>query len=284
MMNNKDLIQRFLFETRSTRGEWVRLTHTYQTIVDQHHYPPVIKKLIGEMLVVTSLISAILKFKGRVSVQFQGKEQLKLLFAESDHEFGVRAFAQFSETIDEQDLLNAFKEGMMVITMDPIEGKRYQGVVNWQGNSIAESIEGYFRDSEQLQTRLWVAVNHDEAAGLLLQVLPAENKNPDEMNEGFSHLAILTDTITETELLTLDIQTLLHRLYSEEDVRLFEGQSVVFRCRCSRERSENALVLLGRKEAELELKNNKQVVVTCEFCGKEYLFEADDIARIFTIH
>lgn len=283
MINNKDLIQRFLFESRSVRGECVRLEESYQTIIQQHRYPPVIQKVLGEILVVASLLSSILKFEGRISVQFQGKDKLKLLFAESDHEFHLRAYAQFSRLIDESEMLSLFKNGVMVITMDPLKGKRYQGIVNWQGDSIAESIEGYFRDSEQLATRLWIAVNETQAAGLLLQVLPQEN-NTDQLDENFNHLVHLTNTVMPPELLHLETEKLLQRLYSEEDVRLFKSHPVTFRCRCSQERSENALLILGREEVELELKNNKEVIVTCEFCGKEYPFGGHDIARIFTIH
>lgn len=280
---NTDIIQRFLFEKASVRGEWVKLSQSYQTIVDQHQYPPAIRHLIGELLVVTTLLSAIIKFKGKLSVQFQGKNKLKLLLAQSDHEFHLRAVAQTTEEISEDEIPTLFQNGIMVITVDPHDSvqNRYQGIVNWQGDSLAQSIEGYFKDSEQLPTRIWIAVNDKEAVGLLLQVLPKDSGIREETDLDWERLIHLTDTITKEELLTLDLQTLLHRLYHEEELRLFESELVTFRCNCSKERSENALLLLGREEVEHELKTNKQVVVTCEFCNREYTFDSVDVAKIF---
>lgn len=279
---NNDIIQRFLFENNSVRGEWVRLAQSYQTIVQQHAYPPVIQKLIGELLVVTTLLCATIKFKGRLSVQFQGNNKLKLLLAQIDQDFHLRAVAQVLTEVSEAEVVDLLKQGIMVITMDPDDnGKRYQGIVQWQGESLAQSIEGYFRDSEQLATRIWVACNSEVATGLLLQALPKKNDGMEEFDADWEHLVHLTETITETELLTLDLETILHRLYSEEEIRLFESELVTFRCNCSLKRSENALLLLGRDEVEQELKNNKEVVVTCEFCNKKYVFDKVDVANVF---
>lgn len=285
-MNDKDILERFLFENASVRGERVHLDNAFKTIVEQHNYPPLIRKLLGEALAAACLLTAIIKFEGRLSVQFQGKGKLKLLLAQCDQDFHIRGLARWDETIEESELLNALQQGVLTIMMDPAvaSGQRYQGIVAWQGASIAHSIEGYFRDSEQLPTRIWLAVNETSVSGLLLQVLPAEGTDNFAKVTGdldWEHLVHLTATITPDELLTLPTQTLLHRLYFEEDLQLFPSVPVTFRCRCSVERSENAILFLGREEVEQELQEKQKIVVTCDFCNKEYVFDRVDIEKIF---
>lgn len=280
-MNDNDNLQRFLFENASVRGEIVRLEASYQEIIQHHQYPPIIRQMLGEALVAVTLLTSIIKFKGRVTLQFRGNGKLKLLFAQCNHLFHLRGLAQWNGDFTEHDTAAAVEQGILAIMMDPdtIGGKRYEGIVAWQGQSLAESIEGYFRDSEQLPTRLWIAVNKTHAAGLLLQVLPKER--PELYKNEWENLTLLTDTLTQKELLTWDNQTLIHRLYSEEDVRLFHPTQVKFQCTCSRQRSENALLLLGYDEVQQELHEKQTIVVTCEFCNKEYEFDRVDVAAIF---
>jgi molecular chaperone Hsp33 len=284
-MNNKDILQKFLFENAAVRGERVHLDHSFRTIMAQHNYPPVIQHILGEALAVACLLSATIKFKGRLSVQFQGKGKLSLLLAQCDQEFHLRGVARWDGLLSEDELLPALQQGVLSIMMDPVEGgQRYQGIVAWEGKSLAQSVEAYFRNSEQLPTRLWLAVGEESVAGLLLQVLPENTVNQMDAvtdNSTWEHLTILTDTITSDELLTLSSETLLHRLYSQEDVRLFEAEPVTFRCNCSIERSENAIRFLGRDEVEEELIEKQKLVVTCDFCSKEYTFDRVDVERIF---
>lgn len=281
-MNNKDIIQRFLFENANVRGEIVRLEQSFQTIVEQHQYPPIIRQLLGQFLVVASLLSAIIKFKGRLTIQFQSKGRLKLLLAQCNNDFHLRGLAQWEENLTEEDILAELKTGTLIISMNPdATGQRYQGVVAWQGNSIAQSIEGYFKDSEQLPTRLWLAINETTAAGLLLQVMPKNAEQPYLLDQDWEHLTYLSDTLTSDELLTLSNETLLYRLFSQEQVRLFESAPVIFSCECSVKRSEDAILLLGKEEAEQELQDNQVMTVTCEFCNKKYTFDRIDVANIF---
>jgi molecular chaperone Hsp33 len=279
----KDNLQRFLFENISVRGEFIRLNKSYQTIIDQHQYPPAINQLLGEALAVVNLLTAIIKFKGRLTVQFQGKGDLKLLLAQCNHEFQFRGVAQWKGNPSHEELLEALKQGTIAIIIDPetMTGQqRYQGIVSWQGHSLAQSIEGYFRDSEQLPTRIWLAVNKTDAVGFLLQIMP-KNDSTETDNADWEHVMHLADTLTSEELLEHDNTTLLHRLYHQEEIRIFEPVPVEFRCTCSVERSENAMLLLGYEEVKEELLNKQQIVVTCEFCNKEYAFSRADIERIF---
>jgi molecular chaperone Hsp33 len=286
-MKNQDKLQRFLFENASVRGEVVHLRDTFQQIVLQHEYPSLIKRILGEALVLVSLLTGIIKFKGRLTLQFQNKSGLKLLLAQSNQDFDLRALAQWDGELDEDELLADLKKGILMIMMDPDSStQRYQGIVAWKGNSLAESIEGYFQDSEQLMTRIWLAIDETHAAGMLLQVMPPQESEGQDLDAtklelDWEHLVHLTNTITSKELLELETETLLHRLFVEEDIRMFEPFDVKFKCTCSAKRGENAILLLGEVEAEEELNEKQAIVVKCDFCNKEYIFDRVDVANIF---
>jgi molecular chaperone Hsp33 len=282
-MKNQDKLQRFLFENVFVRGEIAHLNTSYDTILEQHDYPPLIRRLVGEALVLVSLLTGMIKFNGRLSLQFQGQSGLKLLLAQSNQKLQLRALAQWEGELDEAQLLEDLKKGVLAIIMDPDNTtQRYQGMVSFRGNSLAESMEGYFNDSEQLPTRIWLAVDKHKAAGLLLQTLPHPEKElPEEIKAAWEHLTILTDTVKPEELLNLETETLLHRLYVEEDIRMFEPTDITFKCTCSLERGQNAILLLGRTEAEEELNEKQVIVVKCDFCNKEYIFDRVDVENIF---
>ncbi|MCD6038821.1 MAG: hslO [Gammaproteobacteria bacterium] len=281
VIDNKDTLQQFFFENAPVRGEIARLNESYQEIIQQHPYPALIRHLLGEALVVACLLSAMLKVTGRVTVQFHGKGKLKLLLAQCDHQAHLRGIVQYESELTQAELLAAQQEGILsiMIDFDVPYAKNYQGIVAWEGVSLAQAIEGYFRQSEQLPTRLWLAVNETSAAGLLLQVLPKER--PELFKNDWEHLIMLTETLTPQEFLQIDNATLLHRLYSQEELRILTQKSVIFQCTCSLKRSQNAILLLGEEEAEQELKDKQRISVICEFCNKEYSFDRVDVAAIF---
>jgi len=283
-MNDNDFIQRFIIENAHVRGEIVHLTQSYQTIVQQQPYSEAIKVLLGESLVAASLMSAIIKFKGRLTLQFQGREPLKLLLAQCTDEFKVRGLVQGNLNSTKEEFQTAFGEGTLaIIIAQDNRSARYQGIVTWQDN-LAKSVEGYFKNSEQIPTCLWIAVNETTACGLLLQALPHETtlkSQPIQTNSDWEHIIHLTETLTPEELMQLDPLTLLHRLYSQEQVRVFTPHEVEFGCTCSLARSENAIQMLGKEEADAELNEKQAIVVTCEFCGKEYRFDRIDVESLF---
>jgi molecular chaperone Hsp33 len=170
--------------------------------------------------------------------------------------------------------------GRMVITVEQAAlqgaGERYQGIVELEGGSLAAALEGYFARSEQLPTRLWLAADGTRAAGFLLQVIPASQADPDS----WQHATVLADTLTADELLTLEPRQLLHRLYHEDDLRLLETAPVVFRCSCSRERIVEMLRALGADELRGILAEHAKVEVSCEFCGRDYRFDAVDVDQL----
>jgi len=167
--------------------------------------------------------------------------------------------------------------------MDPDDStERYQGVVQWHGESIAESVEAYFKQSEQLKTRIILAVNDERAAGILLQVMPESKKaEATDKDAAWDHVLMLTNTLQPAELLQHANTKLLELLYAEDNVRVFDEEPVTFKCTCSSERGENAILLLGKDIAEDELYDKQVIVVKCEFCGCEFTFDKQQVELIF---
>jgi molecular chaperone Hsp33 len=165
-----------------------------------------------------------------------------------------------------------------------VEGAKqpYQGVVSVQGESIADTLETYFAQSEQLATKIWLYANEHNVAGLFLQQLPSDTSAKQVAEEDWSRISQLAATITDDELLTLEVETLLHRLFHEEQVRLFEPTVLQFACTCSRERVAETISMLGQQEAEDILDAEGGIEVACEFCNEHYHFDKVDVAEIFS--
>ncbi|HSP00560.1 MAG TPA: Hsp33 family molecular chaperone HslO, partial [Thioalkalivibrio sp.] len=253
---SSDTINRFILETTNVRGEWVHLDATWQALLERYEYPPVVRDLLGQALAAVALLSATIKFDGSLILQVTGNGPLNLLVVQASGHGTVRGLARWQSDVPQTDLSAQVGDGRMVMTIDPGEGReRYQGIVPLEGASLAEALEGYFTRSEQLPTRLWLAADGQRAAGLLLQTLPGEERDPDAFNRAVT----LANTVKDEELLQLPVETLLHRLYHEEDVRLLDGSPVSFRCGCSRERVADMLRNLGRVEVDSILEDEGQV-------------------------
>ncbi|MFN3068623.1 Hsp33 family molecular chaperone HslO [Serratia sp. J2] len=280
-MSNHDQLHRYLFENYAVRGELVTVSETYQHILTNHDYPAPVQKLLGELLVATSLLTATLKFDGDITVQVQGDGPLKLAVINGNNRQEMRGVARFEgEIVTDSTLHQMLGNGIMVITISPSEGERYQGVVGLEGETLAQCLEGYFRQSEQLPTRLFIRTGEAEgkpaAAGMLLQVLPAQDGNADD----FDHLVQLTATIKDHELFTLPANEVLYRLYHQEEVTLYEPQDVIFRCTCSRQRCADALITLPTEEVADMLEQDGNIDMHCDYCGNHYVFDALDIAAL----
>ncbi|CNE24196.1 Hsp33 family molecular chaperone HslO [Yersinia nurmii] len=282
-MSNHDQLHRYLFNHHAVRGELVTVNETYQQIIANHDYPAPVKKLLGELLVATSLLTATLKFDGDITVQLQGDGPLTLAVINGNNQQELRGVARTNgEIAEDSSLKQMIGNGYMVITITPAKGERYQGVVGLEGDTLAECLESYFMQSEQLPTRLFIRTGDVEgkaaAAGMLLQVLPAEERNEDE----FDHLAQLTTTIKAEELFTLPANEVLYRLYHQEEVTIYDPQNVSFRCTCSRERCMDALVTLPVEEVQEMLEQDGQIDMHCEYCGTHHIFDAVDIANLLS--
>ncbi|MGB0732629.1 MAG: Hsp33 family molecular chaperone HslO [Pontibacterium sp.] len=278
-MSNKDQIQRVLFEEVDVRGVLVGLETSYQEALAKHGYPPLIERLLGELMAAAALLSANLKFEGKFILQAQGDGDVTLLMAECTEKHELRAIARFSENLPEEATLNQLLgNGRMALTIDPKQGQRYQGVVPLEGDNLAECLQAYFVQSEQLATRLHLVADDTQAAGFLLQVLPSHDATSDDWNR-IRHLAT---TLSDAELLTLDNETLLYRLYHEEACRLYDGEAVSFNCDCSRERSLNSLKLLSKDELDEMLQEQSRIEMACQFCNEHYAFDQADIDYLYS--
>ena len=275
---NQDILHRYLFDNADVRGELVQLQDSYQHVIGSHAYPPVLQVLLGELMAATSLLTATLKFSGDISVQLQGNGPVSLAVINGNNLQQLRGVARWDGVLaDDANLAELFGEGYMVITLTPDEGERYQGVVALDKPTLAACVEEYFNQSEQLPTSLWLFADGKQAAGMFLQILPSQ----EDHNHDFEHLSQLTSTIKAEELFTLEAQDVLHRLYHQEEVRLFDPIEVSFKCTCSRERSAAAIKTLDRAEVEAILAEDGNVAMGCEYCNANYVFDGIDIAAIF---
>ncbi|MEF1174418.1 Hsp33 family molecular chaperone HslO [Vibrio sinaloensis] len=280
MSNN--VLNRYLFEDLSVRGELVQLDEAYQRIISSKEYPAALQKLLGELLVSTTLLTATLKFEGSITMQLQGDGPVSLAVINGDHDQKIRGVARWEGDIAEDaSIHDMMGKGYLVITIEPKKGERYQGIVALEGDNLAEILEGYFANSEQLKTRIWIRNGEIDgkkyAAGMLIQVMPDGTGSP----EDFEHLEQLTDTVKNEELFTLEANELLYRLYNQEKVRLFEPQPVEFHCGCSRERSGAAIVTIDRAEVNDILAELGSISLHCDYCGTTYTYDEAEVSELF---
>lgn len=279
-MKETDTLQRFMFEHASIRGEIAHLDETYKTIMQQHPYPPKVKKLLGEALISCLLLAGSIKFEGDVSLQFHGDKRLPFLLVQCDHQLNIRAFAKYQDDSDDIDYDSAFLEGKMVLIINQNkQTQAYQSVVTIRSTSMSDNLTHYFSQSEQVATQVWLAVNDDSAAGMLLQLMPGQDSTGRE--QFWEYAVHLGQTISEHELLTLDNPTILHRLYHETELRLYTARSVRFQCRCNPEKMKQVLTVLGETDVQQLLQEKGHVEVRCDFCNQEYLFDSIDITLLF---
>jgi len=277
-----NVLNRYLFEELSVRGEMVQLDEAYQRIITSKEYPVALQKLLGELLVSTTLLTATLKFEGSITIQLQGDGPVSLAVINGDHDQKIRGVARWEGDIAaDATLHDMMGKGYLVITIEPKKGERYQGVVGLEGENLTQVIENYFANSEQLKTRLWIRTGEHEgkahAAGMLIQVMPDGTGSADD----FEHLEQLTNTIKDEELFGLGAQELLYRLYNQEKVRLFDPQPVEFHCGCSRDRSGAAIITVDRAEINDILAEEGSVSLHCDYCGTTYSFNAAEVSELF---
>ncbi|GHB25073.1 Hsp33 family molecular chaperone HslO [Salinicola rhizosphaerae] len=276
-----DEIQRFLFDDTNVRGEIVQLEAAYTEVLARHDYPAAIRHQLGELLSAVALLTETVKIDGTVSLEVRGKQGVDVLMAESNPGGQLRAIARFDEAqlfADNATLRQLVGDGHIVITLDPAEGNRYQGIVALDRDDLAGCLEAYFEQSEQLATRLWLSADGSRSAGLLLQQLPddASNKDPD----AWDRVVHLATTVRDEELLTLPAQDVLYRLFHEETTRVFTPKALEFGCTCSRERFANALHTLGADDLRSVLDEQQAIDTQCHFCHTRYHFTAAEVEAI----
>src|SRR5690606_24839350 len=287
-----DLRQRFFIEDSPVRGEVVHLEEALQTILAQRDYAPAVKILLGEMLSATALLASTLKIKGRISLQIQASGTFKWAMAECNHLGEVRALADYEEdphfqqANDSSTVLKTLINPVLFINIEPELGERYQGIVPLDQENLAGCLMQYYDLSAQIPTRIVLASDHQRAGGLLIQLLPRnseeEQRRVDE--DLWPRLTILTETLKLEELISLEANEILYRLYNEEEVRLPEIEQLKFGCTCSKERCAVALQQIGVESVRETLEFQNPIEMDCQFCNSHYTFTAEEALGLFGEH
>ena len=299
----------FMCDGAPVRGEIVSIGSAWQAVLERRNDPPAVRRILGDFVGAATLLSASLKFDGTLIIQAQSKGPIQLLVVECKSDLSMRATVKLSvessDIADDAtlaDLLDVSSSGRLVITLDPADREPgqapYQGIVALQDHqgsvikpvtSAAEAIALYMQNSEQLDTRIWLASSDTHVGGLLLQRLPNSgghaHLDPQIAAEGWSRIQVLGETITNEELLTLPPETILRRLFLEEStengVRSFPARPIRFSCRCSRTKVADILRMLGEEEVQSILAEQGAVETVCDFCAKPYRFDAVDCLQVF---
>lgn len=301
-MHDRDCLHRFMFDNYPIRGHLVHLDAAWRALIEHRDYPAAIRDVLGEAVAASLLLAATVKFEGVLSLQLQGDGPVQLLLAQCTSGLAVRGLARYRQSAAEEaspsasastgagpsrpgDLIGT---GNLTVTLETDDGaQRYQGIVPMSGQRLGESLQVYFENSEQLPTRLWLHADASGASGMLLQKLPFPDDSsvaPDaaaSIDDAWRRVQLIGETLTSEELRTLTDAQILHRLFNEDDVRLFEPAPVYFRCRCSRERVASMLQGLGETETRSVLAERGEVEVRCDFCNRAYVFDAVDVAQLF---
>lgn len=286
MTRTSDTQLRFLLPAAGVRGVAVHLDEAWRSIAERADYPPAAAELLGETAAAAALFTGHAKVDGRLSVQLRSSGAIGTLFAECTAAGTLRGIVRLNEASaapPSRDLRALGEDALLAITIENPslrgdEPMRYQGLVALQAARLDEAFEDYFRQSEQLPTRLLLACDGQRAAGLLLQKLPGEEGDED----GFRRASALFDTLGGEELLALPPADVVHRLFHEETPQLVGEKPLRFACSCSRERVEGMLVSLGREEADAAVAaGDGTASILCEFCGQGYGFDAGEIAALF---
>ena len=281
-MRNRDTQQKFLIDSCDVRGHVVQLDDTWQNALARTQYPAPVRQVLGEAFAAAALLASTIKFDGKLTLQVRGDGPVYLLVVQVTNDGSLRGLARWNAEPGDASLETLFGEhARMIVT---VEAKRnaesYQGIVPLEGSTLADALQTYFKTSEQLPTRLFLAVTETAAAGMLIQKLPTEERLVND-SDGWQRAAVLCGTLTDEELCKDGSELLLHRLFHEEQVRVFDAEPVRFHCSCSRERTDGMLAGLGKIEVDSIVDEQGKVEITCEFCDGVYNYDKVDVAALF---
>lgn len=286
-MSESDRVRRFVLEKHPIRGHDVRLSRAWLELREHQDYPPAVQQLLGEAVAASVLLAATLKFEGTLTLQLQGKGLVNLLVAQCTHDFKVRGMARHSPIGDGAAFRSLAGDGQIIVTVEADRASSYQGVVPITGDSLAECLEGYFVQSEQLPTRVMLAATAGVIAGMLVQRLPGEGGkhpvDPAALESAWMKVDHAMAALTSRELLETDVEARLVKMFGDDEVRVFGGHAVKHECRCSRERVANVLRSLGADEVRSVIAEQGACTVTCEFCQRPYRFDAIDVEQLFSL-
>jgi molecular chaperone Hsp33 len=279
----------FQFDNHIAHGAFVVIEAGVDSMLDHRDYPAALRELIGQSLAAMPLLATHSRFLGRINLQFQSEQAIKLLVAQVVQAEGapltVRAMAKLAKAATAESLDRPYAEllgsGILALMLEPADEAQpsRQAMVPIDGHSLAESLEGYFDQSEQLPTLVRLAASRDRVVGFMLQRLPLEHTKATE--DYWDHLRILAGTLLSDELLATPPDTLMRRLFADEAWHFQTPHAVQVSCRCSREGISLLLISLGREEVDTIVAEQGKVEVTCEFCGKAYHYTRSDAASLF---
>jgi molecular chaperone Hsp33 len=288
-----DSSTRFVFVDADVRGNIVRLGDSFKQMTAPHDYPREVQELLGEFLAAALLLSDTIKFEGRLTLQANGQGNIRLLMAEATHEGAVRGIAQLEEAAP----ANAFKDknllqllsdgklsgGTLTVTVEARGRERYQSIVPLLGETLAECLESYFQQSEQLNTFIRLSADSTQASGVLIQQLPVQmEQDLAQRADRWQTIRVLAGTITGAELMAEANSVLLQHLFVDENIQMFGETSVRFQCSCSEQRMAGALVSLGELELASLFEERQTLALTCEFCGAHYNIDNKKLMQLVT--
>jgi len=293
-----DSSTRFVFVDADVRGNIVRLGDSFKQMTASHDYPSEVQELLGEFLAAALLLSDIIKFEGRLTLQANGQGNIRLLMAEATHEGAVRGIAQLedaapADAFRDKNLLQLLSgskpsEGKLVggtltVTVEALGRERYQSIVPLLGETLAECLESYLQQSEQLNTFIRLSADSNQASGMLIQQLPVQmEQDLAQRADRWQTIRVLAGTITGAELIAKANSVLLQHLFVEENIQIFDATSVQFQCGCSEQRMAGALVSLGESELASLFEQHQTLALTCEFCGAHYDIDNKKLMRLVT--
>lgn len=279
-MSAKDIVLPFSFDGLPVRGALVQLESAWQRILQSHNYPGPVIEVLGHAASASSLLAQSLKFDGSVTLQISSDGPMSMLVMQSTDSLDLRGMAIFRDVAEDASFAELAASARCAVTIDAGAMERpYQGIVEVSPDSLGASLENYYAKSVQIPSHLALITGDSFCGGVLLQQMPGENQVSED---DWRRLGFLVATLRDVDLAEGATPDLLHKLFSEDDVRVFKHRSVRFHCRCSQSRVEEILRLLGEDETRAALREKGRVDVTCEYCGQVRSFDAIDVSRVFS--
>lgn len=279
-------VQRFLFKQHDIRGQHIQLNESWQQMVKDRHYPAPITALLGELTAIAILMAGNMKHQGRITMQVQGSGPITLLVVDVTHDLKIRGMAKTNQDIgDKTSMDELLGDGQILVTLENSQTQHhFQSYVPREGNSVAEAFETFLTQSEQLPSKLWLAADENALGGVIIQKMPASDNTADEFEvdeDAWDRILHLTSTVKNDELTGLQAEDLIHRLFHEELVELFEASDVAYECPQDIEKIKNMLISLGEAEVRQVLEEQGEIVIHNEMCNFHARFNKEDVDALF---
>ncbi|MEM1439002.1 MAG: Hsp33 family molecular chaperone HslO [Pseudomonadota bacterium] len=278
---HQNALVNFLFDALPVRGVAVQLSAQWRELTALHDYAPVVREALGQAVGASAMIASTMKFEGMLTLQLSGQGSLGMLIVQCTDQLQVRGMAgELDSDLPAEDFADLIGAGRLTLTVDTRDARdRYQGIVAIESPTLAGSLAGYYRESAQLGAHFVLHADGDHVTGLMLQRMP-DGGEIDE--DDWRRICLMADTLTHAETAEGVDNGLLHRLFSEDDLIAYEARPVVFHCRCSQQRAERALEMLGESDArQLLEERGGEIEIVCEFCNRKRTLDAVDVARLF---